>query len=301
MLNQLLKIGCLFCLGIVLMTCEDATIDYTSDIAGEYIVGTAFIDGITTDYSSLPLEDAWIIDINDESFISYENDINQCDSTYTEELRVIASVTDTSIVFEDDSHFFYSMGTGSLTLYNGEDVITLIAYGSDIPPSSWTDPSQLTNDTYEPDGELSQATSISAAGTIQSHYSAVCDDEDYFSFDALGGTSYIIEAEAGAGSDIDLTLSLYSADGDSVGYNDDQTATNVDPKLEWTCPASGNYYFIVKKYWDYLDPGNSSDDVRGDYTISVDVTKALLKTHPTEIFKRYRPAQSNHQRHKFFN
>lgn len=76
MLNQLLKIGCLFCLGIVLMTCEDATIDYTSDIAGEYIVETAFIDGITTDYSSLPLEDAWIIDINDESFISYENDIN---------------------------------------------------------------------------------------------------------------------------------------------------------------------------------------------------------------------------------
>ena len=287
-----------------MLSCEDATIDSASDIVGDYIVETATIDGINTNYSILPLEEAWIIDITQDNLLSYENEVNLCDSTFNLEARVIDSVTDTSIIFEDDTRLYYNISDDQLTLINNNDVITLVKYGSVFPPPSWTDPSQLTNDIYEPDDNLSQATRISAAGAIQRHYSAVCDDDDYFIFEALGGTSYVIEAEAETGSDIDLTISLYSESGIAVGYNDDQTTTNVDPLLEWTCPDSvdhGDYYFVIKKYWDYLDPGNSLDDEKGVYNVSVDVTKILLMTTPTEIIKPHRPVQSTHLRHKFFD
>jgi len=284
-----------------MVACEDAVIDYTSDIVGDYIVQTATIEGTTTDYSAKPLEEAWIIDISEDNYLSYENEINQCDSTFNLDIRLIDSVTDTSIVFEDGTDLYYSISDVLLTLNSDNDVLTLIEYGSDIPPPSWSDLSQLTNDTYEPDGTLSQATSISAAGTIQNHYSAFCDDEDYYIFEALGGTSYIIEAEAGPSTDIDLTISLYSESGDSISYNDDQTSSNVDPRLEWTCGVSGNYYFIVKKYWDYLDPGNSEDDEKGAYTIRVDVTKALLTAPRTNTMKRLRPVQATYQRPRFLD
>ena len=300
-MNQWLKIGSLVSLVVLMIACEDATVDYASDIVGDYIVKTAIIDGINTDYSILPLEEAWIIDITKDNLLSYENEVNQCDSTYNLDVRVIDSVSDTAIVFDDDTRLYYSISGTQLTLSNDDDVITLVKYGSVLPPPSWTDPSQLTNDIYEPDNSLGQATRISAAGAIHSHYSAVCDDDDYFIFEALGGTSYVIEAEAEASSDIDLTISLFSVSGDSAGYSDDQTTTNVDPLLEWACINSGDYYFIIKKYWDYLDPGNSADDEKGAYTVSVDVTKALLKAPDPEIIKRHRSAKATHLRHKFFD
>ncbi|NQT61802.1 MAG: hypothetical protein HQ556_02485 [Candidatus Marinimicrobia bacterium] len=287
-------------LGLVIVACEDATIDYTSDIAGVYIVESATVDGVNTNYSTLPIEEAWIIDITADNLLSYVNDINLCDSTFNLDARVIDMVTDTSIVFTDDSDLYYSVEEGKLTLFNDDDVIVLVGYGYDFPPPSWSDPQFLTNDIYEPDSSLSLATRISAAGAVQIHYSAVCDDEDFYIFEALGGTTYIIEASAAAGTGIDLTLSLYSSDS-LEAFNDDQTTSNVDPKLVWPCLVSGDYYFIIKKYWDYLDPGNSEDDKKGAYTVSVDVTKGLLKAPPPEIIKLHRPVQATRLFHKFFD
>ncbi|MBT4034942.1 MAG: hypothetical protein HOB84_14325 [Candidatus Marinimicrobia bacterium] len=286
-------------LGLVMVACEDATIDYSSDILGIYIVENTTVDGIYTDYSTLPIEEAWIIDITADNLLSYVNDANLCDSTFSLDARVIDMVTDTSIVFTDNTYLDYSNNNEQLTLYNDDDVMVLAGFEYDFPPPAWTDPLFLTNDEYEPDSSLSLASRISAAGAFQTHYSAVCDDDDFFIFDALGGTVYIIEAEAAIGTDIDLTLSLYSTDS-LIAYNDDQASTNVDPKLVWTCLDSGDYYFIVKKYWDYLDPGNSLDDEKGAYTISVDVTKGLLQASP-EIIKLHRPVKASRLFHKFFD
>lgn len=295
-MKQRLKKGCLICVGFVMLACQDATIDYASDIVGIYMVETAVIDGVTTDYSNLPLEDAWIMDISQDNLLSYENAINQCDTTYRQEARIIESITDTSIVFEDGTRIYYTISVDQLTLVNNDDVITLVEYGSDFPPPSWTDPSQLTNDIYEPDDSLSQATRIAAAGSRQSHYSAICDDEDFFIFEALASTIYVIEAKAENGSDIDLTISLFSENGIMVDYNDDQTTTNVDPKLTWTCPVSGDYYFIIKKYWDYLDPGNSADDEKGAYTVSVDVTKNFMGVSHADVIKLQPPRHPTNPR-----
>ena len=285
-----------------MLSCEDATIDYASDIVGDYKVETTTIDGIYTDYSILPLELAWIIQISKDNLVYFLNDLNQCDTSYlTPYAREIKSISDSTIIFSDNTSMTYTIRTGGLTLTMDGDIINAANYDGSFPPAVWTDPTLLTNDAYEPDGSLSQATMISAAGAVQTHYSAVCDDDDYYIFEALIGTRYIIEAEAEAGSDIDLTISLYSLSGDRLAYSDDQSTSNVDPKVVWTCPDSADYYFVVKKYWDYLDPGNSLDDERGAYTVSVDVTKALLKTPPQGIIKHYRPVQATHQLHKFFD
>ncbi len=282
------------------MACEDATVDYSSDIVGIYVVETAIVDGINTDYTSLPIEEAWIIDITSDNLLSYVNEVNLCDTSYILDTRVIDGVTDTSIVFTDNTVIYYSINDDKLSLISNDDLIVLTSYGSDFPPPAWTAPFFLTNDIYEPDSSLNLATRISAAGAVQTHYSAVCDDEDYFIFEALGGTIYIIEAEAAIGTDIDLTLSLYSSDS-LEAYNDDQSTSDRDPKLEWFCPNTGDYYFIIKKYWDYLDPGNSLDDEKGEYTISVDVTKGLVQAHQPEIIKLHPPVQTARLSYSFFD
>ncbi len=283
-----------------LVTCEDAVIDYASDIVGVYIVQSAYIDGVSTDYTALPIEDAWIVDINKDNLIYYTNEINQCDTNYNADIREIESVTDTSIIFTDESRLYYTTSSDLLTLSLDDDVLTLESYSDTIPPAVWSDPTLLTNDIYEPDGSFILATRLSAAGATQTHYSAVCDDEDYFVFETLTGTSYVIEIDAATGTKIDLTISLYSVAGDLVGFSDDQSATNVDPLLEWTCPDSSDYYFVVKKYWDYLDPGNSLDDEKGAYTVSVDVTKNLHSSPYSNIYKQRSMPPSTRTPAKFF-
>lgn len=280
---QRCKINSLVLSVILLTACEDATIDYASDVAGMYKVIAASIDGIETSYVDVPDEELWIIDITSDDFLSYQNEVNFCDSTYGIEMTEIESITDTTIVLTDETTIEYEFYESNLLISLNGNSMTLAVFDASFPPLAWTDPSHLYNDDYEPDSSLSLATRISAASAIQHHYSAVCDDEDFFIFEAIEGTTYVIEAKAQTIGTIslDLTLSLYSISGDSVAYDDDQTTTNEDPKIIWNCGETGDYYFVVKKYWDYLDPGNSLDDEKGDYTIRVDVTKGLLK--PSEI------------------
>jgi len=291
-LLQGFKISGLMLSVLLLMACEDATVDYASDIVGMYQVNSADIEGVETSYQDVPEEELWIIEITSDNFISYQNEINFCDTTYGLETTGIESITDTTIVLSDETSIEYTLYESELILSFNGNSMTLAAYDASFPPLSWIDPSHLYNDAYEPDNSLSLATRISAAGGVQLHYSAVCDDEDFFIFEALAGTRYIIEAEAQTVglTSLDLTLFLYSLSGDSVAYNDDQTGTNEDPRIIWTCEASGDYYFVVKKYWDYLDPGNSLDDEKGEYEVSVDVTKGLFGPSVVQVVKQRPPS-----------
>jgi len=285
---------------LLFVSCEDVVIDYASDIVGIYFVETSVINGTATNYSQLPSEEAWIIDISKESLLSYENDVNQCDTTYSMGIKAISKVTDTTIVFEDETSYEYSIGDDQLLLYDGDDILTLESYTSEFPPVSWVDPTQLENDDYEPDSSVALATRISAASAVQTHYSAVCDDVDFYIFEALSGTSYIIEVNTGSTSNVDLTISLYNLAGDSIAYNDDKSSTKIDPYLEWTCEVTGDYYFVVKKYWDYLDPGNSLDDEHGEYSISIDVTKGLTKEAPSIVLVKHPRQAMTHTQNEFF-
>jgi len=274
-LSRSQKMSMFLLLALIVISCEDATVDHAADLVGVYTVETALVNSITTYYSDKPMEEAWIIDISRESLVFYVNTSNHCDTSYEASLKDISKITDTTIRFEDGNLWEYELTGENVLLMHDADILTLKAYADSFPPVPWTDPSQLENDDYEPDNSLATATRISAASAEQTHFSAECDDADYYIFEALAGTSYIISAKKGVGTSVDLTISLYNLSGDSVAYNDDKTSTNVDPELDWTCPVTGDYYFVVKKYWDYLDPGNSLDDEKGSYTVQIEVTKGL--------------------------
>jgi hypothetical protein len=70
--------------------------------------------------------------------------------------------------------------------------------------------------------------------------------EVYFSLQAVEGTSYIFDTEAGTLTD--TVMVLYGLDGVTVlAENDDDTthSGNLDSYIEWTCPASGSYSVMV--------------------------------------------------------
>lgn len=300
-LNQRGKWIIVLLLAWIFLACEEETTDYAADLIGNYIVESETISGTYTAYTSSPPEESRLIDITREFFISYKNDENHCDTTYQVETWEIDSFSDTSIFLADGSRLYYALESGVLTLYDDDDIINLIEYDGEFPPPAWNNLDHLENDSSEPDGSFATATRIAAAGTSREHFMGVCDDQDYFIFEALAGTIYILEAVSLTNNDMDLTLTLFTSAGDTAGFNDDQTEGNMDPELEWMCPDSGDYYFGIQKYWDYLDPGNSLDDEKGAYTVTVDVTKALLNAPPQAIIKRSKPPRSTQLSHELFD
>ena len=64
-------------------------------------------------------------------------------------------------------------------------------------------------DTYEPDDVCAQAQAISTDGLVQSHTFHQPADQDWLVFNAISGTTYLIEALAPFGSPADMALEIY--------------------------------------------------------------------------------------------
>ena len=252
---------------LLIIGCEEEAEDYAADIINTYIVESIEFMDETIDLSDFPVEDALLVKITRDEAITYENDEDHCEDTYTVESDDIEGVTETVILFTDGSEIEYSIVGDKLRLVDGGDVIMLAAYNGVVPPASWTDPTLLTNDTYEPDNELSTATTIAPGGTIQNHYMGDCGDEDYFMFSAIAGRNYVMETNSPLNEYLDLTLLLYAGNGTLLD-SDDDSGTNYHPSLYWTCQVSGDYYFVIEGFW--------SDDI-GNYSVSVVESNLLAK------------------------
>jgi hypothetical protein len=257
--------------------CEEETQDYIADIMNTYMVESIQFMGETFDFSELPIEDAKLLKITRDKAISYEN-VDHCSDTYMLNSDEIESVTETIIRFTDGSEFEYSMVDEKLRLIDEGDIIMLVAYEGAFPPAVWTDPTLLTNDTYEPDNEFSTATTIAAGGTVQNHYMGECGDEDTFMFSATSGIHYVLETSTPLNPSLDLTLALYSGNGTLLD-SDDDSGTDYNPSLYWTCQLSGDYYFVIEGFW--------SDDT-GDYSVSVVESSLLPKPSVTPEKKKER-------------
>jgi len=110
-------------------------------------------------------------------------------------------------------------------------------------------------DSYEPDSTALLAKSITPGSTAQSH-TLSSGDKDWMSFAATDGTTYTIETFGST----DTYMNLFSTDGVTlVSSNDDQTGSNTNARITWTCPATGTYYFEV----------TGSYGAVGNYTVSV--------------------------------
>ena len=68
-------------------------------------------------------------------------------------------------------------------------------------------------------------------------------DIDYFSFAAVSGITYIMEATLG--SITDLRMHFLGTDGTTILDYDLTTGTGTSSTITWTCPTNGTYYVEI--------------------------------------------------------
>ena len=120
-----------------------------------------------------------------------------------------------------------------------------------------TDISDLVDDHGD---DASTATQI-AVGDTTGGTLEVAWDQDWFSFQATAGTTYLFDVEL-----VDLgdsELYLYSTNGTSIlNYNDDYDfAVDFRSRISWTAEADGTYYLSVHSYCECYS---------GEYTITAE-------------------------------
>jgi len=116
-------------------------------------------------------------------------------------------------------------------------------------------------DSYEPDDTQDQAGQIEV-GRYQSHNLHVTGDHDWISFQAVEGTTYVIETLDLAGR-IDTVIYLYDADGQELTSDDDGADEPLASRLSWTADEDGALYVMIR------DLGDSVAGPGTEYRISV--------------------------------
>ncbi len=204
---------------------------------------------------------------------------------YEEDLEIIsfqALIKDGQLLMNTTTEYFFPK----------EDIKTFVSteyynpYTGQIPPADWPPLSTVEDDAYEPDNSYSSATSIASDGTSQDH-TLTEDDEDWFSFSAVSGTSYIIKTTGIT----DTYLCLYDKDAFTLLKEDDDddegTGLGEDwnAVILWECTAGGTYYFKVTGFDGYET---------GYYSISVSIS-TLTKQNASPLNKS-RPAKKVYKR-----
>ena len=149
---------------------------------------------------------------------------------------------------------------------------TLALVAENCPPSSVVTVSDThtitisatpsTGDAYEPDDTCEQAQSILTDGTIQIHTFHDSDDEDWISFQATQGVTYVIQARVPAASSADIVAELYS-DCSGVVRPGEDPPFSPDIRLIVRFPADGTYHLHFLNH----DSGVYGPDV--EYNVSV--------------------------------
>lgn len=113
-------------------------------------------------------------------------------------------------------------------------------------------------DKYEQDGDLSLATLSYTNGTEQSHSFYPVNEEDWVKFNAINGTSYVIETRNQT-SNTDTFITLFDENRTRIDYNDDKSSSNNNSMIMFNCTKNGTYYVQIFESLAY----------GGNYSISV--------------------------------
>ncbi|MBI4318450.1 MAG: pre-peptidase C-terminal domain-containing protein [Chloroflexi bacterium] len=117
------------------------------------------------------------------------------------------------------------------------------------------------SDSYEPDNAVSQARPIAVDGAAQTHNFHVAGDNDWVSFTASAGTSYVIET-LNLGNRSDTYIYLYSTNGTTLLASDDDSGGGLASRINWTAPSSGIYFVRVRHYSGAAYGSNTNYDIR---------------------------------------
>jgi pimeloyl-ACP methyl ester carboxylesterase len=117
-----------------------------------------------------------------------------------------------------------------------------------------------TADPFEDDNDSASATPL-LLNTAQTHNLHLVEDQDWFYFDAQAGTSYRLET-SNLGLSSDTYLYVYATDGTTVLASNDDYGDTLASQVEWTAPASGRYYAVVKHWNPNVSGCATSYDLR---------------------------------------
>jgi hypothetical protein len=125
----------------------------------------------------------------------------------------------------------------------------------------------ISGDAYESDDTMGTATTITTDGTGQDHTLYPSGDLDWLKFSATAGTAYSIgTSQTGPPGSTDTHLFLYDATATQLRESDDLVyGDDLYSRIDWTCPADGTYWILVRISTFYTDP----TPWMGPYTISV--------------------------------
>ena len=120
-------------------------------------------------------------------------------------------------------------------------------------------------DSYEADDDGPSTSNVLMAGVVQPHNFDALSDEDWMQLQGAQGAYYLISTSE-LGPSADTCLYLYDTDGATLlASNDDHNGT-LASQIEWTAPASGTYYVVVR-HWNPNVAGCGTD-----HTISLSST-----------------------------
>ena len=118
---------------------------------------------------------------------------------------------------------------------------TISAYPQPITPTP------ACADAYEPDNIPAEAKPIVPNGGWQNHNFHLLYDRDLTYFDAVAGTTYVMET--GQLADLVVTeLFLYDTNGDIVASDPYLNDDIRDAHITWTAPTSGRYWLLVRAF-----------------------------------------------------
>ncbi|HFD38727.1 MAG TPA: hypothetical protein ENJ31_02585, partial [Anaerolineae bacterium] len=107
---------------------------------------------------------------------------------------------------------------------------------------------------HEPNNACTASGDIPTDGTVQHHSFCRAGDEDWVRFQGVAGTTYVIEA-FNPGPDADVILELHSSCSGPPGFGGGQ-------RIEWTCPADGDYYLKAYNHDPDQYGANATYDLR---------------------------------------
>jgi len=112
--------------------------------------------------------------------------------------------------------------------------------------AAWTTTAEV-----EPNGTPAEANAVLLDGSIAEAAISPAGDEDYFKFDLVAGTDYVIEngpSTTDLGTNFDIVMWLYDTDGVSeIDYDDDGGAANYS-NITFTPSVSGTYYVKIRAF-----------------------------------------------------
>ena len=120
---------------------------------------------------------------------------------------------------------------------------------------------EIQGDAYEPDDTCNTASMIPTNGTRQARTFHTITDQDWVYFDAVSGSTYLVEALTPASSGADVSLDVYDTCGGGIVASQAYTYT-PDVRLPFTATKTGSFYLFLRQ-----DPSAPGTDMA--YNLSV--------------------------------